>query len=115
MGSSALPVVAAYLLLRTVGKLLGGWIVRRTMPDGLPVDLGLLLVSPGIFGVAFAMNTVRAAGPQTAGGADVVLGGVGQQHIESGPATGQPDRGPDQPGADDLDRAGQLATHLGRT
>ena len=82
MGSSALPVVAAYLLLRTVGKLLGGWIVRRTMPDGLPDDLGLLLVSPGIFGVAFAMNTVRAAGPQT----DpllgiVILGAIGSQLI----------------------------------
>ena len=79
-GAWALP--AAYLLLRTTGKLLGAWLARRGTGAGLPDMLGLVLLSPGVFGVAFAMNAVRSAGPQ----ADpllgiVVVGTIGSQLV----------------------------------
>jgi hypothetical protein len=60
----ASAVAAAYLLLRAVGKLLGAWMALRATRAALPDALGLLLLSPGVFGVAFALNAVRSAGPQ---------------------------------------------------
>jgi hypothetical protein len=60
----ASAVAAAYLLLRAVGKLLGPWMALRATRAPLPDALGLLLLSPGVFGVAFALNAVRSAGPQ---------------------------------------------------
>jgi hypothetical protein len=57
-------VVLAYPLLRTVGKLAGGWVARGVAPRALPPHLGMALLSPGIFGIAFAMNATRSAGPQ---------------------------------------------------
>ena len=51
----------------------------------------------------------RPAGTQPGRGAQVLGRRVAQQHLEPGPAAGQPDRGAEQPGADDLDRAGEPA------
>lgn len=80
--AGGLTIVAVYMLLRTVGKLCGGWLARRVARAGLSDDLGLSLVSPGVFGVAFAMNVVRSAGPQSeALLAIVILGTIGSQLI----------------------------------
>lgn len=71
--TAALLILAfGYLVLRTLGKLAGGWLVGRGRRPPLPGDLGLLLLSPGIFGIAFAVNAVRSAGPQS----DPLLGVV---------------------------------------
>lgn len=56
----------AYLLLRTAAKLAGGWAARRMAGAGAPRDLGMALLSPGILGIAFALNVLRAAGPDAA-------------------------------------------------
>jgi hypothetical protein len=80
--TTLLILAFGYVLLRTLGKLFGGWLVRRLRRPALPEDLGLMLLSPGIIGIAFAVNTVRSAGPQ----ADpllglVVFGTIGSQII----------------------------------
>jgi hypothetical protein len=47
---------------RIAGKLLGGWFAGVTSGGDVPLDTGLLLISPGIVGIAFALNVVQALG-----------------------------------------------------
>ncbi len=63
--SHALETMAiVYLVLRIVGKLSGGWIVRRILGPDVPASFGLRLLSPGVIAVAFALNAeLVAAGP----------------------------------------------------
>jgi hypothetical protein len=60
----SLPVFAiaiGYTVLRACGKLTGSWIVGRVFPaDRVPTTQ--LLIAPGAFGVAFALNVVRVLG-----------------------------------------------------
>ena len=73
---------AAYLFLRTAGKLAGGWMARRIAAGDVPRDVGLLLVSPDILGIAFALNVLRAAGPDAAPALAVVaFGAIGSDVI----------------------------------
>ena len=58
-----------YLVFRITGKVVGGLLVRRMIPSDLPSPVGLGLMSPGIVGIAFALNVLEA-GPD---GADLVL------------------------------------------
>jgi len=58
-----LGLIVAYPILRTVGKLAGAWLARRVTKPMLPDDLGFALVAPGVFGIAFGVNVIRAAGP----------------------------------------------------
>jgi hypothetical protein len=54
-----------YLLVRVSAKLAGGWAAQRLAgPAAAPGNLGMSLLAPGILGVAFALNVVRAAGPE---------------------------------------------------
>lgn len=72
-------VAVIYVVLRAVGKLAGGIaataIDRATSPDIAP-----RLLAPGIFGVAFALNSTRALGPEMTVVLSVaVLGTIGSQ------------------------------------
>lgn len=60
----------AYLVLRVVSRLAGGRFAFRIIGDRAPSGLGLHLLRPGAFGVAFALNAASAAG---AAGVDVPL------------------------------------------
>ena len=60
--AASLGLAGAYVLLRVVGKLAGGTVARRAAGTRVPRDLGFHLLSPGVFGVAFALNAARAAG-----------------------------------------------------
>ncbi|HEY5617198.1 MAG TPA: hypothetical protein VIK60_04595 [Vicinamibacterales bacterium] len=51
-----------YLLVRTAAKLAGGWAAGHVVGPATPGSLGMSLLAPGILGVAFALNVVRAAG-----------------------------------------------------
>jgi hypothetical protein len=51
-----------YLACRIAGKLIGGWIASLIAGPDVPRDLGLSLMSPGIVGIAFALNVVQAHG-----------------------------------------------------
>ena len=73
-----------YLLIRTAAKLAGGWAagrVVRPVPSG---NLGVSLLAPGILGLAFALNVLRAAGPD-AGPilAAAAVGAIGSDVIAS--------------------------------
>lgn len=73
---------AAYLFFRTMGKLAGGWIAGRIAAAHIPSDARLSLLSPGILGIAFALNVLRAAGPEAAPGLAVVaFGAIGSEVI----------------------------------
>jgi hypothetical protein len=54
-------IAVGYTVLRASGKLTGSWIADRVSPAG-PRPTTQLLMAPGIFGVAFALNVVRAMG-----------------------------------------------------
>jgi hypothetical protein len=60
--ASALGLIAAYPVLRITGKLAGAWIAHRIVKPSIGEDRGFALVAPGVFGIAFALNTVRATG-----------------------------------------------------
>ena len=77
---AASGAAAAYVLLRMAAKLLGGAIATRTIDADVPRTAALQLLSPGVFGVALALNIVRAAGPDAAVLLTiVVLGTIGSE------------------------------------
>jgi hypothetical protein len=49
----------AYALFRIVGKMLAGWFAGRVAQLAVPSSLGLYLLSPGVIGIAFALNALR--------------------------------------------------------
>jgi hypothetical protein len=57
-------LAVAYIVLRTTGKLVGGFVAARLTRIRAPEGFRLRLISPGIFGVAFALNGLRAIGPE---------------------------------------------------
>ncbi|HXD21017.1 MAG TPA: hypothetical protein VN654_28595 [Vicinamibacterales bacterium] len=71
----ALTLAIAYTVLRAAGKLAGAWIARRLFPASTPPTARLLL-APGAFGVAFALNVVRALGDEFAVVLTVVVVGT---------------------------------------
>jgi hypothetical protein len=57
----AFAIAVGYTVVRASGKLTGRWVVDRVFPaDTRPT--AQLLITPGAFGVAFALNVVRAMG-----------------------------------------------------
>ncbi len=56
-----LLVLGGYFVFRTVGKLAGGWLTS-TVVDGVPRRAGWLLISPGIVGLALALNALQVRG-----------------------------------------------------
>jgi hypothetical protein len=78
---TAAALVAVYMACRITGKVLGGSMVSLANRQALPADLGLYLVSPGIVGVAFALNLLHANGDWE--GAPLVLSVVAAGSIGS--------------------------------
>jgi hypothetical protein len=54
--------VAAYIVFRTAGKLVGGWLTLAIAQPAGPGGLGLSLLSPGLVGIAFALDALLARG-----------------------------------------------------
>ena len=54
------------MVFRFAGKVLGGWTAARIAPGVAPSDLGAYLISPGVIGVAFALNINQVAGDAAA-------------------------------------------------
>ena len=77
---AASGAASVYVLLRLAAKLLGGVIAARAIDADEPRTAALQLLSPGVFGIALALNIVRAAGPDAAGLLTiVVLGTIGSE------------------------------------
>ena len=70
-GASLQPTLAGvwlfapYVLFRTAGKLIGGWVASRIASEVAPSDLGAYLLPPGVIGIAFALNILQVA-PESA-------------------------------------------------
>ena len=66
-------LVLTYVVLRVIGKLVGGWLAARLIGPGPPAQLGLYLISPGIIAVAVALNAEQAAGDAAGDAAALIL------------------------------------------
>ena len=80
MSGQVLSLVIAYPLLRGAAKLGGAWLARRVVPLKMPEDLGPVLIAPGVFGIALAVNVAPEL--RMHGGwlmAIVVLGSIASQ------------------------------------
>jgi len=62
LSPTTVGVAAVYVALRTVAKLSAGSLLGRWLEPREPGG-GRYLLSPGVFGVAFALNLLRAVGP----------------------------------------------------
>jgi hypothetical protein len=66
-GAGLEPTVAGvwllvpFVLFRTTGKLLGGWMASRVAPGVAPADLGAYLLPPGVLGIGFVLNLQQVA------------------------------------------------------
>jgi hypothetical protein len=75
-------IAAVYVFLRTAGKLAGGAVAGRIAGASSARAFGFHLLPPGVFGVALALNIVRAAGPEaTILLTIVVLGTIGSELV----------------------------------
>ena len=82
LSSASLALGVGYVVLRVVGLLAGGTVARHVAGVNAPRDLGLYVLPPGVFGVAFALNAVSVVG---ADGsillAAVVVGTIGSELV----------------------------------
>jgi hypothetical protein len=77
-----LALGAGYVVLRIAGRLAGGMLARPIAGVNAPRDLGLHLLPPGVFGVAFALNAVSVAGADASMLlAAVVAGTIGSELV----------------------------------
>jgi hypothetical protein len=72
---ATVTIAAAYTIVRATGRLAGNWLVGRFFPTE-PRPATQLLVAPGAFGVAFALNMVRALGTEFAPALAVIVVGT---------------------------------------
>ena len=80
--SWVLLLAIAYLLLRIVAKLAGGWLVRRVPGLALRTGVGVSLLPPGVFGIAFALDAGAMMESSAAAVLSAtVLGSIGSQLI----------------------------------
>jgi hypothetical protein len=64
---------APYVIFRIAGKLVGGWAASRLAPAIAPSALGAYLITPGVIGIAFALN-IEQVSPAVA---DAIVFSVG--------------------------------------
>jgi hypothetical protein len=63
---AAVWLFAPFVVFRLAGKLIGGWVSSRLVPEVAPSDLGAHLIAPGVIGIAFALNYHQVSGSATA-------------------------------------------------
>jgi hypothetical protein len=79
---SSFVLGAGYVVLRVFGQMAGSTLARRVAGVHAPRDLGLYLLPPGVFGVAFALNAVSVVGPDASMLlAAVVAGTIGAEIV----------------------------------
>jgi hypothetical protein len=81
----SLPTLAfgiGYVILRVAGQLAAGMVANRVIGVDAPRDLGRHLLSPGVFGVGFALNTLSVIGAEGSMLlAVVVVGTIGSELV----------------------------------
>jgi hypothetical protein len=73
--AATLTIAITYTVVRACGKLAGRWLTCRLFPAA-PRPSTRLLLAPGAFGVAFALDVVRALGPAFAPVLTIVVVGT---------------------------------------
>jgi hypothetical protein len=82
LSMTSLGLGIAYLALRLVGQLAGGIAAGRAARVNLPRDVALHFISPGVFGVAFALNAASVVDPDgSVLLATVVVGTMGSELV----------------------------------
>ena len=82
LSTASLALGAGYVVLRVVGLLAGGTVARHVAGVNAPRDLGLYVLPPGVFGVAFALNAVSVVGADASMLlAAVVVGTIGSELV----------------------------------
>jgi hypothetical protein len=82
LSAASLRLGAVYLVLRVVGRLIGGMAARRAAGVNVPRELELSLLPPGVFGVAFALNAASIVGTDASILlAAVVAGTIGSEFV----------------------------------
>lgn len=82
LSPASVAVGAGYVVMRAMGKLGGGLVARRAVDLRGPRDLGLYLLPPGVFGVAFALNVASVVGTDASLLlAAVVAGTIGSEFV----------------------------------
>jgi hypothetical protein len=75
-------LVVAYVVLRLAGKRVGGWLAARVASGERSLDPGFSLSSPGVVGIAIALNVLQAGSRSDASTtlfAIVVVGSLGSE------------------------------------
>jgi hypothetical protein len=79
---TSLGLGIAYLALRLVGQLAGGIVAGRAARVNPPRDVVIRFISPGVFGVALALNAAGAVAPEGSMLlAAVVVGTIGSEFV----------------------------------
>ncbi len=82
LSPTSLVLGAGYLAVRVIAQLAGSALVRPVAGTHAPAGLGLQLLPPGVFGVAFALNAVSVTGPDASvAHAAVVVGTIGSELV----------------------------------
>jgi hypothetical protein len=80
-----LILAVGYVLLRAIAKWAGASVARRLVPRLWSRGLRVQLLAPGVFGVLFALNALRAGGPgMSVLLTVVVLGTIGSELLATG-------------------------------
>lgn len=73
---------AGYLVVRVIAQFAGSALARRVAGPNAPADLGVQLLPPGVFGVAFALNAVSVIGADASIALTaVVVGTIGSELV----------------------------------
>jgi hypothetical protein len=84
LSPATLALGAGYVGLRAAGRLAAGATARRIIGVTAPLDLGLHLLPPGVFGVGLALNGVSVLGTDAAMLLAVVVAGtIGSELLAS--------------------------------
>lgn len=82
LSPAAWTLGAGYLAIRVMAQLAGSALARRVAGASAPADLGVQLLPPGVFGVAFALNAVGVIGADASVAlAAVVVGTIGSELV----------------------------------
>ena len=73
--TSIASLIVIYTVLRLIGKVSAGHVVRRMVSPKLPPHFGLSLISPGVIAVAFALNVQNAHAEGAGELLSIVVGG----------------------------------------
>jgi hypothetical protein len=73
--ASIASLIVIYTVLRLIGKLSAGRVVRWMVSPKLPSNFGLSLISPGVIAVAFALNVQNANAEGAGELLSIVVGG----------------------------------------